>query len=94
MNKKIISGFLMFALAVFSMSSFVACKDYDEDSYDDLKARLNKEISLREALQNQVNALDAAIKQIKSCNCDPSKYASKDEFDKAMKRIDSIADAL
>jgi hypothetical protein len=41
-----------------------------------------------------VNALDAAIKQIKSCNCDPSKYASKDEFDKAMKRIDSIADAL
>ena len=94
MNKKIITGFLMFALAVFSMSSFVACKDYDEDSYDDLKARLNKEISLREALQNQVNALDAAIKQIKSCNCDPSKYASKDEFDKAMKRIDSIADAL
>ena len=94
MNKKIIRGFLMFALAVFSMSSFVACKDYDEDSYDDLKARLNKEISLREALQNQVNALDAAIKQIKSCNCDPSKYASKDEFDKAMKRIDSIADAL
>ena len=94
MNKKIISGFLMFALAVFSMSSFVACKDYDEDSYDDLKARLNKEISLREALQNQVNALDAAIKQIKSCNCDPSKYASKDEFNKAMARIDSIADVL
>lgn len=94
MNKKIISGFLMFALAVFSMSSFVACKDYDEDSYDDLKARLNKEISLREALQRQVDALDLAIKQIKSCNCDPSKYASKDEFDKAMKRIDSIADEL
>jgi hypothetical protein len=38
--------------------------------------------------------MDAAIKQIKRCNCDPSKYASKDEFDKAMKRIDSIADAL
>ena len=94
MNKKIISGFLMFALAVFSMSSFVACKDYDEDSYDDLKARLNKEISLREALDAQVKALDEAIKKIKSCDCDPSKYASKEEFDKAMKRIDSIADAL
>ena len=94
MNKKIISGFLMFALAVFSMSSFVACKDYDEDSYDDLKARLNKEISLREALQNQVDILDAYVKTIKSCTCDPSKYASKEEFDKAMKRIDSIADAL
>ena len=94
MNKKIISGFLMFALAVFSMSSFVACKDYDEDSYDDLKARLNKEISLREALDAQVKALDEAIKKIKSCDCDPSKYASKEEFDKAMKRIDSIADEL
>jgi len=94
MNKKIISGFLMFALAVFSMSSFVACKDYDEDSYDDLKLRLNKEISLREALDAQVKALDEAIKKIKSCDCDPSKYASKEEFDKAMKRIDSIADEL
>ena len=94
MNKKIISGFLMFALAVFSMSSFVACKDYDEDSYDDLKARLNKEISLREALEQQVNTLDAYVKTLKSCTCDPSKYASKEEFDKAWKRIDSIADAL
>ena len=94
MNKKIIRGFLMFALAVFSMSSFVACKDYDEDSYDDLKARLNKEISLREALEQQVNTLDAYVKTLKSCTCDPSKYASKEEFDKAWKRIDSIADAL
>jgi hypothetical protein len=80
MNKKIISGFLMFALAVFSMSSFVACKDYDEDSYDDLKARLNKEISLREALDIQVKALQEAIAKIKSCTCDPSQFATKEDL--------------
>ena len=89
MNKKIISGFLMFALAVFSMSSFVACKDYDEDSYDDLKARLNKEISLREAIDTQIQLLWDAIEQYK-CKCDPSKFASKEEFDKALKRIETL----
>ncbi|MBE6260210.1 MAG: hypothetical protein E7107_05195 [Prevotella sp.] len=80
MNKKIISGFLMFALAVFSMSSFVACKDYDEDSYDDLKLRLNKEISLREALDAQVKALQEAIAKIKSCTCDPSQFATQEDL--------------
>ena len=94
MNKKIISGFLMFALAVFSMSSFVACKDYDEDSYTDLKARLNGEITLREALAQQVSALQDALSKIKSCSCDPSKYASKDEFDKVELKLTEIEEAI
>ena len=94
MNKKIISGFLMFALAVFSMSSFVACKDYDEDSYTDLKARLNGEITLREALTQQVKALEEALSKIKSCTCDPSKYASKDEFDKVELKLTEIEEAI
>ena len=94
MNKKIISGFLMFALAVFSMSSFVACKDYDEDSYTDLKARLNGEITLREALAQQVSALQEALSKIKSCTCDPSKYASKDEFDKVELKLTEIEEAI
>ena len=86
----------MFALAVFSMSSFVACKDYDEDSYTDLKARLNGEITLREALAQQVSALQEALSKIKSCSCDPAKYASKDEFDKvdADKVVDEYAEML
>lgn len=94
MNKKIISGFLMFALAVFSMSSFVACKDYDEDSYTDLKARLNGEITLREALAQQVSALQEALSKIKSCSCDPAKYASKDEFDKVELKLTEIEEAI
>ena len=93
MNKKIITGFLMFALAVFSMSSFVACKDIDEDSYDDLKARINKEKTLREAIEKQIVDLWAAIDQYK-CKCDPSKYASKDEFDKAMKKLNDLQNTV
>jgi len=84
----------MFALAVFSMSSFVACKDYDEDSYTDLKARLNGEITLREALAQQVSALQDALSKIKSCSCDPSKYASKDEFDKVELKLTEIEEAI
>ena len=89
MNKKIITGFLMFALAVFSMSSFVACKDIDEDSYDDLKARINKEKTLREAIEKQIVDLWAAIDQYK-CKCDPSKYASQKEFEQVQTKLNNL----
>ena len=86
MNKKIITGFLMFALAVFSMSSFVACKDIDEDSYDDLKARINglkkEQMDLKTAIEGQIAQLKKALEDIKSCNCDPSKFVTKDELAK------------
>lgn len=94
MNKKIITGFLMFALAVFSMSSFVACKDYDEDSYDDLKARINTEKNLREQLEQQIKDLWTAIGQIKSCGCKPENYASQTEFQQAQKKLDALQKTL
>ena len=98
MNKKIIRGFLMFALAVFSMSSFVACKDYDDSAYDDVKARLNKEITLREALQQQVDALEAYVKTLKSCECNLQEalkdYLTKDEASKTYVTIDNYNTAI
>lgn len=98
MNKKIITGFLMFALAVFSMSSFVACKDIDEDSYDDLKARINAvskdQMTIRDGLQSQIDALKDAIGKIKSCTCDPSNYASAEDMRNAQRKIDELEDAL
>ena len=98
MNKKIIRGFLMFALAVFSMSSFVACKDYDDAAYDNVKARLNQEITLREALQQQVDALEAYVKTIKSCQCDLEKalkdYLTKDEAAKTYVTIENYNTAI
>ena len=94
MNKKIITGFLMFALAVFSMSSFVACKDYDEDSYDDLKARINTEKNLREQLEQQIKDLWAAIDTYK-CKCgDEKKWASQTEFEQAQKKLDALQKTL
>ncbi len=98
MNKKIITGFLMFALAVFSMSSFVACKDIDEDSYDDLKARINAvskdQMDLRTALESQIQGLKDAIAKIKSCTCDPSNYASAEDMRNAQRKIDELEKAL
>jgi cell division septum initiation protein DivIVA len=79
----------MFALAVFSMSSFVACKDYDEDSYDDLKARINKEVDLRKAIEKQIEELWKAIDTYK-CKCDPSKYASQADFEKAKNQLNNL----
>ena len=98
MKKKIIRGFLMFALAVFSMSSFVACKDYDDSAYDDVKARLNQEITLREALQQQVDALEAYVKTLKSCECNLQEalkdYLTKDEAAKTYVTIDNYNTAI
>lgn len=98
MNKKIITGFLMFALAVFSMSSFVACKDIDEDSYDDLKARINAvskdQMDLRTALESQIQGLKDAIAKIKSCTCDPSNYASAEDMRDAQRKIEELEKAL
>jgi len=98
MNKKIITGFLMFALAVFSMSSFVACKDIDEDSYDDLKARINAvskdQMDLRTALESQIQGLTDAIAKIKSCTCDPSNYASAEDMRNAQRKIEALEKAL
>ena len=74
MKRKIVNGLLLMAFVVSSVSSFVACKDYDEDVYSEVKGRLSKEITLREALQQQVNELEALMKTFKSCECDMSKY--------------------
>lgn len=70
MKKKIINGVLVFAMLLAGMSTFVACKDYDEESYNELKSRLNQEMTLRQALEEQVKALDAFVKTINSCKCD------------------------
>lgn len=58
MKKKIINGFLMVALLVASVGSFVSCKDYEEDNYSDL---LGKHASLTELVENQRKALQDQI---------------------------------
>ena len=60
MKKKIVNAFLMMALIVSSMGTFVSCKDYDEDAYVDLRNRISNEATLRENLQKQLEELKKA----------------------------------
>jgi len=79
MKKKIVNAVLVAALVVPSVGTFMSCKDYNEDLSTELKGDLAKEASLRQTLQNQVDALEALVKSINSCKCDLSLYLSKVE---------------
>ncbi len=93
MKKKIFNGFLVAVMLLAGMSTFVSCKDYDEDSYNELKTRLNSETTLREALQKQLEELAAYVKTIKSCECDLQKaladYLTKTDAAKTYETIEA-----
>ena len=69
MKRKIVNSLLLMAVSVSSVSTFVACKDYDEDVYVDLKNQISQEKTLREALQQQVDELNAFAHSLKQCEC-------------------------
>lgn len=39
--------------------------------------------TLKEAIQDQIDALNDQLKNIKSCNCDPTQFVKKSEFDES-----------
>ena len=98
MKRKIVNGFLLMAFAVSSVSTFVACKDYDEDVYVDLKGQIAKEKTQRELLQQQVDELEAFAKALKQCECDLQKeledYLTKAEADGTYLRKDELENYL
>lgn len=55
MKKKIINGLLFAVALVAATSSFVSCKDYDADNYNELQA---KYLSLQDAFDKQVSAMN------------------------------------
>ncbi len=79
MKKKIINGILMVALLAATTTSFVSCKDNDEDVKTDLIAQLQtKANALDVYTKAQVDALDDAIKADLANKADASeleKYA-------------------
>ncbi len=79
MKKKIVNAFLMMALIASSMGTFVSCKDYDEDAYVDLRNRISNEVSLRDALQKQVDNLEKALADLKAV------AVTKDELAQTLK---------
>jgi len=70
----------MLSLMVIAVGSFVSCKDYDDDMYVDLRGRITKESTLREALQAQVDALEAYVKTLKSCECQMKDWVERSEL--------------
>ena len=90
MKKKIVNALLMVALVAPSVGSLVSCKDYNEDLGTELRGDIAKEASLRQTLQNQVDALEALVKTIKSCECDLSKYLTKVEAEATYAKLEEI----
>ena len=70
MKKKIINGLLMVALLGATTSSFVSCKDYQEDEITDIRGLLSdQDTQLRALVQNRYEALQERLAKIKECNC-------------------------
>ena len=95
MKKKIVNGLLMMALLVSAMGTFVSCKDYDEDAYVDLRNRISNEITLREALQQQVNGLASDIEHIKALYATMAwveeHFYTKEQVDKKFVTVEEFA---
>jgi uncharacterized coiled-coil protein SlyX len=90
MKKKIINGFLMVALLAATVTSFVSCKDNDEDVKTDLIAQLQKQAvdlktawqtddaTLRGQITDAYQAADAQVKQDAKDYTDAREQAVKD----------------
>lgn len=82
MKKKIINGFLMVALLAATVTSFVSCKDNDEDVKTDLIAQLQKQaVDLKAAWQQDDAALNTAITAAYTTADAAVKQAAKDYTD-------------
>ena len=85
--KKIVNLVALLLLASSSVT-FTACKDYDEDNYNELRAELeNQNQTLKQlienqkaSLQSQLDALKQTLENVKQCTCDPSDVDKKIEI--------------
>lgn len=77
--EKIVKTLFVVASVTLSMGPFVSCKDYNEDLRTELKSDISKQASLQDALQTQLNSLKSTLEGIKSCQCDLTKYLTKQE---------------
>ena len=72
MKKKLIQ-ILMLMVATVSVGSFVSCKDTNEDLYNELRTQNLETMTLAQALDARVKALEDLIAKINSCECDTVK---------------------
>ncbi len=97
MKKKLHNGFLLVAMLLATVGSYVSCKDYDEEAYSNM---LGENSRLEELINAQVNALNGQIDVLEQAqaeckaNCEAwkqeitiwqelveNKYVTKQEYD-------------
>jgi len=61
-----------------------------ESGYAEFEQVAGGETMIFTATEARLTALEEAIAKIRSCTCDPSKYASADEFDRLKRRMDDL----
>ncbi len=78
--------------AVVGMSAFSSCKD-DYDTYTEVRNELYGQSTLIKGLQTTITELQSRISGLEAvqnaCSCDPSKFASKAEYDSAMASLNT-----
>ena len=94
MMKHVAKSLMLMALVVSTVWGFVGCKDYDEDAIADLKSRITNEMTLREALQIQVNELKALVESMEKCQCNLEEYLTKKEAEGTYVNLGDLADYL
>ena len=97
MKKKLHNGFLLVAMLLATVGSYVSCKDYDEEAYANMlgeNSKLQELVNAQvEALNGQIDVLEQAQKECKA-NCEAWKqeitiwqeyvennYVTKAEYD-------------
>lgn len=96
MNKKFLSAILCGALALASTSTFVSCKDYD-DEVNNLQEQMDKANTVSASLQTKLNAAEASISALESAKsaleAQLAKCASADEAAKLAASIATLEGA-
>ena len=70
MKKRIIDVFLMALTFTVAIGSIVSCKDNDEDAIADLRAELNENSKLTEAITDRVAQLESSLASLESAKND------------------------
>ncbi len=78
MKKRFSILFLSVSFVLCAIGTLSSCKDNDDHMYSELRG---DQATLKEAIQDQIDALNDQLKNIKSCNCDPTQFVKKSEFD-------------
>ena len=96
MKRKIFSKFLMVALVIAAVGSFVSCKDYDDDINNlqkqiDAKAAISELTALQSTLESKISAAQSAATAAQAKADAAATKTSVDELKKALET--AIADA-